>query len=152
MAARTCVESVRCRPRCADQAEFLELVQQGVQKPLFGLAVDQARAELAEHGVIEAGIGQFQTQGVLPVDAAADGVGGLAIRQALDVLEDGGQGQPGGRIRRLAARGKQIGELVVTVERPEFIGDAQAEGALGEGGVGDALRLFGDCRIRLGME
>ena len=45
-----------------DQAEFLDLVQQGVQKPLFGLTVDQARAELAEHGVIEAGIGQFQTQ------------------------------------------------------------------------------------------
>ena len=52
----------------------------------------------------------------------------------------------------MAASGKQVGELGVTVERPEFIGDAQAEGAFGEGGVGDTLRLFGDCRIRLGME
>ena len=44
----------------ADQAAFPELVQQGVRKPLFGLAVDQSRAKLAEHGVIETGIGEFQ--------------------------------------------------------------------------------------------
>jgi hypothetical protein len=41
--------------------------------------------------VIKAGVGQFQAQGVFPVDAAADGVGGLAIGQALDVLKDRGQ-------------------------------------------------------------
>ena len=40
--------------------------------------------------------------------------------------------------------GNSVGELVVAVERSEFIGDAEAEGALGEGGVGDALGLFGD--------
>ena len=149
-AARTWVESVRCRPRSRIRPSSLASVQEGVQEPLFGLAVDQAGAELAEHGVIEAGIGQFQAQGVLPVDAAADGVGGLAIGEALDVLEDGGQGQPGGRSRGLAAGGEQIGELVVAVERSEFIGDAEAEGALGEGGVGDAPGLFGDRRSPAG--
>ena len=101
----------------ADQAEFPASFQEGVQELLFGLAVDQAGAELAEHGVVEAGIGQFQAQGVLPVDAAADGVGGLAVGEALDVLEDGDQGQPCGRSGRLAAGGEQLGELVVAVER-----------------------------------
>ena len=42
--------------------------------------------------------------------------------------------------------GNSVGELVVAVERPEFIGDAEAEGSLGEGGVGDALGLFGIVR------
>ena len=87
---------MRCRPRSSDQSEFPASVQEGVQELLFGLAVDQAGAEFAEHGVIEAGVGQFQAEGVLPVDAAADGIGGLAIGEALDVLEHGGQGEPGG--------------------------------------------------------
>ena len=140
---------MRCRPRSSDQPEFAASFQEGVQELLFGLAVDQAGAELAEHGVVEAGIGQFQAQGVLPVDAAADGVGGLAVGEALDVLEDGGHGEPCGRGGGLSAGGEQLGELVVAVERPEFIGDAEAEGAFGEGGVGDALGLFGDRMSRL---
>jgi hypothetical protein len=53
----------------SDQAEFAASFQEGVEELQFGLALDQARAELAEHGVIEAGIGQFQGEGVLPVDA-----------------------------------------------------------------------------------
>ena len=136
----------------ADQAEFAASFQEGVEELLFGLAVDQAGAELAEHGVVEAGIGQFQGEGVLPVDAAADGVGGLAIGEALDVLEDGGQGEPCGRGGGLSAGGEELGELVVAVERPEFIGDAEAKGAFGEGGVGDALGLFGDRSSRLWAE
>jgi hypothetical protein len=102
--------------------------------------------------VIEAGIGQLQAQGVLPVSAAADGVGGLAIGEALDVLENGGQREPSGRGGRLSAGGEQVGELVVAVEWSEFVGDAEAEGALGESGVGDALGLFGDRTGRLGVE
>ena len=123
---------MRCRPAASDQPEFAASVQEGVQELQFGLAVDQAGAELAEHGVVEAGIGQFQAQGVLPVDAAADGVGGLAVGEALDVLEDGGQGQPRGRGGRLSAGGEQVGELVVAVERSEFVGDAEAKVPLGK--------------------
>ena len=54
-------------------------MQEGVEELQLGLAVDQARAEFAEDGVVEAGIGQFQGEGVLPVDSPADGIGGLAI-------------------------------------------------------------------------
>ncbi len=137
---------------CADQAEFAASFQEGVEELQFGLAVDQAGAELAEHGVVEAGIGQFQGEGVLPVDAAADGIGGLAVGEALDVLEDGGHGEPCGGGGRLSAGGEQLGELVVAVEATELIGDAEAKGAFGEGGMGDALGLFGDRVSRLWAE
>src|SRR4051812_11681269 len=136
----------------ADQSEFPASFQEGVQELLFGLTVDQATAELAEHGVVEAGIGQLQGEGVLPVDATADGVGGLAVGEALDVLEDGGGGEPCGEGGGLSAGGKQLGELLVAVERTEFIGDAEAKRAFGEGGVGDALGLFGDRMSRLWAE
>jgi hypothetical protein len=135
-----------------DQLAFAASVQEGIQELLFGLALDQAAAELAEHGVIETGIGEFQPQGVLPVDAPPDGVGGLAVGEPLDVLEDGGHGEPCGGGGGLSAGGEEVGELSVAVERPEFVGDAEAEGALGKGGVGDALGLFGDCEGGLGLE
>jgi hypothetical protein len=44
--------------------------------------------------MVEPGIGQFQSQGVFPVDAAADSLGGLAVREALNVLEVGDPSQP----------------------------------------------------------
>ncbi len=62
-----------------DQSEFPAPVQQGIQKELFESAHDQAGAILTEPGMVEAGIRQFQGQGVLPVDAAADGIRGLTI-------------------------------------------------------------------------
>ena len=126
--------------------------REGVEELLFGLAVDQAGAELAEHGVVEAGIGPFQGERVLPVDAAADGVGGLAIGESLDVLEDGDQSQPCRRSRRLSAGGEDLGELVVAVEATELVGNAEAKGAFGEGGMGDAPGLFGDRGGRLWAE
>ncbi len=38
--------------------------------------------ELAEHRGVEAGIGQLQRQGVLPVDAAAQRIKGLTVRES----------------------------------------------------------------------
>jgi hypothetical protein len=111
----------------SDQSEIPASVQEGVQELLSGLAVDQSGAELAQDGVIEAGIGQFQAEGVLPVDAAADGVGGLAVGEALDVSENRGQRQPCGRGGGLAAGGEEVGELIVVVERSAFLGDAETE-------------------------
>jgi hypothetical protein len=136
----------------ADQAEFPASVQERVEELLFGLTEDQAGAELAEHGVVEAGIGQFQTEGVLPVDAITDGVGGLAVGEAFNVLEDRSHGEPSGGADGLSAGGEQRGELVVAVERSEFLGDAEAERAFGEGSTGDALGQFGDRMSRLWAE
>jgi hypothetical protein len=64
-------------------------VQNGVQQWLFGGAADQACAELTKYGEVEAGFRQFQAEGVLPVDAGADGIGRLPVGQVLDELKDG---------------------------------------------------------------
>jgi hypothetical protein len=78
------VLSVRCRPRaltrpCLDQALVFQALQQGVEQQQFGPTRDQAGAELAEHGVVEAGIGEGEAERVLPVDPAPHGVGRLAV-------------------------------------------------------------------------
>jgi hypothetical protein len=132
-----------------EQVEVTKPVQEEVQEQLFGLASDQTGAELTQDGRIEAGIGQFQSQGVLPVDARADGLDGLAVRQALDVLEDGGQGEACGGESGSAAAGEQGGELVVAVEGAERLDEAKTEGAAGKGGKGDPACLFGDGIVGL---
>ena len=76
--------------------------------------------------MVEAGVGQLQAEGVLAVDATTDGISGLTIGEALDELEHGGQGEPGGGGGRLAAGGEGVGELIVAEEQAEFLGDAKA--------------------------
>ena len=68
--------------------------EQGVEQLSFRLALDQSGAEFAEHGVIEAGVGQRQAQRKLPIDAAAHGIGGLTVGQALQELQGRDQREP----------------------------------------------------------
>lgn len=72
-----------------DQAASGAGFEHRFQQQSFGSTGDQTGAELAEYGEVEAGIGQFQTENILPVDAAADGVGGLAVGESLGELQDG---------------------------------------------------------------
>jgi hypothetical protein len=48
-------------PTWLDQAEVAQAVQQGIEHLLLGLALDQAGAELAQHGMVETGVGQGQS-------------------------------------------------------------------------------------------
>jgi hypothetical protein len=67
-----------------EQSPFAPPIEQRIQKPLLGWARDQARAELAEDGVIESGVGPFQTERLLPVHAAPHRLRRLPIRETLD--------------------------------------------------------------------
>jgi hypothetical protein len=49
--------------------------QKGVEQLLFRASSHQAAAEFAQNRGIEARVGQFQSQKVLPIDAAADRIG-----------------------------------------------------------------------------
>ena len=110
MAARTWVESVRCLVRALTRPWALQVSSIASSRSRSAPPAMQAGAELAEHGEVEAGVGQLQAEGVLPVDAAADGVGGLAIGEPLGELQDGDQGQPPGGLRRPSPVGEQGGE------------------------------------------
>jgi len=74
-----------------------------VQQQALGGADDQARSELAEDGEVEAGVLQFQAEGIFLIDAAANGLGGLAVEQALGKLQHGNQRQPPRRQAGLTA-------------------------------------------------
>ena len=88
MAPTTWVESVRCRPRALSSPCVLCQRQQGIQEQGLRLPSDQPGAELAQDGMVEAGIGQLQAQDVFPINAATDRIRGLAIGEAFGKLQD----------------------------------------------------------------
>jgi hypothetical protein len=112
-------------------------------------SLDVPPANFAEHRLAKAGIGQFKAQGVLPIDTAADGIGGPAIRQRLHILQHQGQANPGGRRRRLAAGRKQGGILVVMVEQAEGLDQAKAMRAFRKGRMGNTPGFIGNQISRL---
>jgi hypothetical protein len=64
-----------------EQTPFLERRQQGLAQEMVNPAGDEARAELAQDRIIEAGVGQFKPEGILPINPTAHGIGRLAVGQ-----------------------------------------------------------------------
>jgi len=104
----------------------------------------QAIAEFGAHRVMEAPVGQLQAEQILPIDPPADGLGGLAIREIFEELQDQDQGQAGRGRGGLAAAGEQVGKLRIGVDGAQFVGEPQAEIALRQDGAGDLGGLVGD--------
>ena len=129
-----------------EQAAGLAGLEHRVQEEPFGPAGRQAAAELGEDGEVEAGVVELEAEGVLPVDAAADGIGGPSIGEVLGELHDGDQGEPPGRQRGLPAPGVEVGEVAVAEDVPELVAEPEVGIPLGEGGAGDAGGQFGDGR------
>src|SRR5262249_5396989 len=136
------------REQAAVLARRKHLVQQEPLSPGGG----EAGAELREGGEVEPGVVELEPEGVLPVDAAADGVGGLAIGEVLGELQDGDQGElPGGQCG-LPAPGVEGGEVGVAEDGSELVAEAEVGVPLGEGGAGDAGGQLGDVRDGAGLQ
>ena len=71
-------ETARCRPR-ALMSSFLEQREHPIEESLLCRPIEQPLPELGEDGEVEPGIFQLKAERVLPIEACADGVGGLAV-------------------------------------------------------------------------
>ena len=135
-----------------EQAAVLAGLEHLVQEEPFGPAGGEAAAELGEDGEVESGVVELEAEGVLPVDAAADGVGGLSIGEVLGELHDGDQGEPPGGQCGLSAPGVEVGEVAVAEDGAEFVAEPEVGIPLGEGGAGDAGGQLGDGRDGAGLQ
>lgn len=96
------------------QPGLLETGQCEVEEAVGPVALGETVAEVGRHAVVEAGIVQLHSHGVLEVDAAADRLGGLTVRQAEPELQDADGGQLGGREARAPVARVPVGEVLVT--------------------------------------
>ncbi|GGM80718.1 hypothetical protein GCM10012275_59250 [Longimycelium tulufanense] len=70
-------------------------------------------AEVGQHAVVQTGIVQLHGQGVFEVDAAADRLGGLPVRQVEQELQHTDGGQLGGREARAPVARVPVDEVLV---------------------------------------
>src|SRR5687768_7517146 len=85
---------------------------------------------------VESGVDQLQTQGVLPIHAAAHGIVRLSVGEPFDILHDGSHGQaPRRDLNGMSAVGIEICKQVVAIKGAEFLMEVDIEIALGKGGL-----------------
>jgi hypothetical protein len=135
-----------------EEAASLAFFEQLLQQRMLGPALQQPRAELAQNGEVEAGVFEFQAEGVLPVDARAHGVGGLPVREALGELHHAHQDQPPRGQGRLPAPREEAGEVLVLPHDPQLVPHPSVGRPLREGGQGHAGGLFGNGANGLGAQ
>ena len=97
----------------------------------------QALAKLTQHREVEAFVGQFQAEGIFPVNAGAHRIGSLTVREVLGELHDADQCQPPGGISRLTVGRIEVGELVVGEERAQHIAHLHVDIAFAKRAPGD---------------
>jgi hypothetical protein len=76
-------------PSGFQQVTGLKPGEHDIEEHLFRSPRHQAGPKLGEDRVVEARIGELQSQGILPVDTTAHGVRSLTIGQGVSKLHDG---------------------------------------------------------------
>src|SRR5262245_2969928 len=94
--------------------------------------------------MMEAGIGQFETQDIFPINAAADGIRSLAVGEAFSKLEDRDQREARWRFCGLPAPRKEGRELCIVVEIAEPVSHLHIAVPPWECGTGHPLGIFRD--------
>src|SRR5688572_32669583 len=108
-------------------------VQEGVEQALSPIVAQQALTKIVQLGEVEARIRQLQAQGILPIHAAAHGIGALTASESFDILHHGGQGQaPGSDLNGMPPVGIEIGKELVAINRAELRVQVNVEIALGK--------------------
>jgi hypothetical protein len=125
-----------------EQTQRLAALQQLVEEKLFGAAHQQAVPKFTQHGKVEARIRQCETQEILPVNARADRLRRLTIRQVLAKLHDRHQREPPRRQARVAPRGEQGGKVLVLKDSPERVPEGERGMAFGKGRTGHTGGFF----------
>ena len=93
---------------------------------------------------MKAAVRQFEPECVLPVDAPAHGIGGLAVAQMFEKLKYRDQSQPPGRQAGLAATRVERLKVLVPVEVGKLVAQARDDGAEGKSSAGNAHGLGGN--------
>ena len=109
---------------CGEQLERAETVQHRVEQQHLRSARHQPGTKLAQHRAVEASIGQLQAEAILPIDAAAHGIGCLLVREPFHKLQDRDQRQAPRRRGGLAADRKHGPELLIPIQDPHFVAHA----------------------------
>ena len=124
--------------------------EEGSKEDVLGGPRDQTGTQCAHHRGSKARVREGQRQGLLPLDAAPDVVGRLAIGEPFATLEHRDEREAGRSERRLPQRGTQRGTVSGLQDRPQGIADAHHTLALWKDRLRDTGSLSRDRRTHKG--
>jgi hypothetical protein len=119
-----------------EQSPGLAGLEYRLEEDLFGSAGQEPGSELGEDGEVEAGVGQFKPEQVFPVDAAANGIGGLSVGKSFGELEDQNQCESPGGLGGLTLGGEEVSEALIVVKGAELVAKENGGMTVREGGGG----------------
>jgi hypothetical protein len=108
--------------------------QKRVEQTLRSLMSEQPLTKIVQQGEVKARVVQVETEGIFPIHAAPDGIGGLAVGEPFHILHHDDERQaPGGHFYGAALRGIEIGKELIVIERAELRAEVHIEVTFGEG-------------------
>ena len=122
-----------------------------VKEPFFGLTGHQPLSKFREDATVKPGVGQLQTQQILPVNPTAHGIGRLAVGEIFGELQQRHHRQLPGCLGRLPAWRKQVGKEGVVLQGAQGIAQLQVAIAAWESRLRDLARLGRNGRAGLGV-
>ena len=129
---QTWVESVRWVPRALIQPRVLQAARKASRNRWPASWVSKT-AKIVQQREVKAGVRQVETEGILPIHAAADGIGALA-GEPLDVLHYHHQCQAPGRHSTGRPGADRDWQELIIVERAELGTELHIEVAFGKSG------------------
>jgi hypothetical protein len=118
--------------------------KQGIEEPLGGLMDEQTCSKIGQQGEVKTRVGQLQAHRLLPIHAAPDRIGRLALGEPCDIVPHQHErqapgrdfhGTPGGRI--------PIGKELIVITRAALGTELPREVAFGKGGLHGGRRRRG---------
>jgi hypothetical protein len=110
----------------AQQAPLFECGQHCRKELLLGGVHQNPFSEVVQQAEIEAGISQFETEQIFPIQTAAHMIGGLPIGEGFTMLQDQHQGQsPGRNDDRRTHRRKSVRKHGIGEEGARFVAQGQ---------------------------
>ncbi|WUL10054.1 hypothetical protein OHT74_40990 [Streptomyces sp. NBC_00354] len=135
----------------ADQSGLEAVVDQPVEDHPLQAMLDDPGAELAQHGEVEAGIGQLPPQRVLPRQAVPHRFRGLPVCQVLGELQDGDQRQHRRGHPRGTPHAEGPGERLVGEHFGQPVTDPDRQTSVGERRPSHDRSLLRDRRQTFGL-
>ncbi|HEX9131852.1 MAG TPA: hypothetical protein VF844_06140 [Ktedonobacteraceae bacterium] len=135
-----------------EPAALARQLQDRFQEQVWRSRRQHALAEVRQDRVIEARLIQRQGQRIQPIDARAHRVGDLPIGQPLEGLQHRHQRQPPGGFCGPSPFGKQMGKLLIAVDRPQRVAQLRDHRALGAQSLHQPTRFFRDWLQTTGFQ
>jgi len=132
------------RPRCRNRSSIVSS-SRCFDWPSTRRALNSART-------LKAWVGELETERVLPVDPRPHGLGGLAVGELLQKLQNRHQRQAPRREGGLAALRVEPAEVRIPVELAELVPQPHHDRSLGKGSASNTNGLGRDLADRLRMK